>query len=126
MTKTTAPQTWGQTLKTLVLGLLPSLNTSLVAIVTAAVSIGGTVAAQHWAAPQSAKSEVAKTAPAISLSQIMAELAEIKDRLIKTEGYGAEVYSEMQALRLDFKTPRAVLPKRAPKRHPGAVDTSTR
>ncbi len=102
MTDTTAPQTWGQTLKTLVLGLLPSLNTSLIAVVTALVTIGGTLATQRIAA---AKPEPAKAAP--DLSPILAEIIEMKERMILVEGYAALSVDEVIALRQDFKTPRA-------------------
>lgn len=62
MTDTKAPSTW----KTVIVGLLPSLNTSLVAIVTAAVSIAGTIATQRITAPPPPAPrtiEVVKTIP---------------------------------------------------------------
>lgn len=47
MTDTTAPAlTWGEAFR----GLLPSLNTCLVAIVTACLSIGGTIITQRMTA----------------------------------------------------------------------------
>lgn len=47
MTDTTAPAlTWGEAFR----GLLPSLNTSLVAIVTAGVTLGGTLVTQRMLA----------------------------------------------------------------------------
>lgn len=70
------------TWKTVVVGLIPSLNTCLIAIVTAAVSIGGTVATQRLTAPPAPAPrvvEVVKTVP--DVGSTVQRLAAIEGKL---------------------------------------------
>jgi hypothetical protein len=68
----------------LILGLLPSLNTAIVAIVTAAVSIGATLATQHYIAPIKPvipAADVPKPVPVAPPVARLADLGEINTKL---------------------------------------------
>jgi hypothetical protein len=63
----------------LILGLLPSLNTAIVAIVTAAVSVGATLATQYYVAPKPVfpAADVPKPVPVVAAP--VARLADLGD-----------------------------------------------
>ncbi len=103
------------------LGLLPSINTSLIAVVTALVSIGGTLATQRMT---TARPEPAKAAA--DLSPILAELTELKERMILVEGYSSLAVDRLLQLGDDPRTPRGVAVKKLARPLPKAIDTSTR
>ncbi len=61
----------------LILGLLPSLNTCFIAIVTAGVTLGGTLATQHLVAPKAASGPMVIPAAAVP---------DLANRLSRIEG----------------------------------------
>src|SRR5262249_17352517 len=102
MTDTKAPSTRSQIL----VGMLPSFNTSLVALVTASVSIGGTLMTQRYTAPAPAPVEVAKPVDLEPVKALVAELA------AKVDGLGAGVadLKEQMAVRKARAKPKALVP----------------
>jgi hypothetical protein len=110
------------------LGLLPSINQAVILLVTALLAAGGTLATQHMTAAKptafaEGRPEPVKAVPAPDLSPILAELAELKERVIMIEGYAGLAVDRLLLMGNDFKTPRAVVKKLA---RPKAVDTSAR
>lgn len=107
----------------LILGLLPSINTSLIAIVTAAVSIGGTLATQHYAAPKTPflipAADKAKAVSPTPVSELafMSAVKVLEGRMDLHEGTLGLCVSEVQALRKERtdKVAPIVPPKPKPK-----------
>lgn len=91
----------------LILGLLPSLNTAVIAVVTAGLSIGGTLATQRITAPKPA----ALVIPAADkpTSAVTVALSQVMGRLDTIEGHGSLCIDGVQALRKDWKVPRAAV-----------------
>jgi hypothetical protein len=94
MTQTTAPkQSWFLT-------MAPSLNTSLVAVVTAVLSIGGTIVTKHYMdAP-------APAAPTITTVKTTPEPGSLSARLQALEDWKAEM-DRKEAARPRVRTQKA-------------------
>lgn len=106
MADTTAP-----TGLSILQGFVPSLGQSLVIIVTAFASIGGTLATQWLAAP---KLEIhAADAPVPLHRQIDLAVNRLDGRITEALGVAGLCVDELQALRKDFRTPRAASPAKA-------------
>ena len=99
----------------LILGLLPSINTCLIAIVTAVVSIGGTLATQHYALPKAPFLIPAADKPSLpSVSaQISAAVDKLNGRFDLIEGNAGLCVSEIQALRRERADKAAPIPVKA-------------
>lgn len=108
MTDTTAPApTWLQVLQ----GFLPSLNQAIVIVVTAVVTFASTLGMQWLTAP---KLEIhAADAPVPLHRQIDLAVNRLDGRITEALGVAGLCVDELQALRKDFRTPRAASPAKA-------------
>ena len=103
MADTAAPTpTW----LTLVMGFAPSLNQSLIVIVTAVVTFAGTLATQRLTAPRMDIPAADKPAPVPIQKQINDAVNRLDGRLTEAIGTAGLCVDEVQQLRKDFHTPR--------------------
>lgn len=113
MTDTAAPApTWMQILQ----GLMPSLNQCLVIAVTASVTFISTLAMQRFATPHMATPAADKPAPVSLQKQFDLAVNRLDGRITETMGVAGLCVDELQALRKDFRTPRAASPAKAGQR----------
>ena len=97
----------------LILGLVPSFNSAITGLVSLAIGVGGTLATQKLTAPRIEIPAADKPAAPLH-KQIDLAVNRIDGRLTEILGVCGTGVDEIQALRTDWKAPRAARAKAVP------------